>query len=159
MLVDAYFEMPCFDLRSPVSSFFVFSFECFGLCATLSLCIMVCFWYCYELGADIIREIQDSQYYALSRYEILNPPEVEEKRQAINYSRGNFFPRTRKITLRPPSPPSSHSTDRMGQFPTLGHPCDHFAIPPPPPGDRRRPGPRRKLIFSLNFYFNYELKN
>ncbi|XP_054816619.1 probable hexosyltransferase MUCI70 isoform X2 [Prosopis cineraria] len=92
---------------------------------------------------DIIREIQDSQYYALSRYEVLNPLELEEKQQARNYSSGSSSPRTRKTTIRPPSPPSSsHSTGRMGQFPTLGHPCDHFAIPPPPPSDRRRPGPR-----------------
>ncbi|XP_028783064.1 uncharacterized protein LOC114739182 isoform X1 [Neltuma alba] len=112
------------------------------LMVALALFVFVFGSFTSEKGADIIREIQDSQYYALSRYEILNPLEVGEKRQAIDYPSGSSSPRTRKTSVSPPSPPSSHSTGRMGQFPTLGHPCDHFAIPPPPLSGRRRPGPR-----------------
>lgn len=133
------------------------------LMVALALFVFVFGSFTPEKGADFIREFQDSQYYALSRYEISNPLEVEEKWQARNYSSGNSSPRSRKATTRPPSPPSPQSTGRMGQFPMLGHPCDHFAIPPPPPSDRRRPGPRRKFQFffgfPLSFIFNHELKS
>lgn len=29
---------------------------------------------------------------------------------------------------------------------SLVHPCRYFSVPPPPPGDRRRIGPRRKSL-------------
>lgn len=38
---------------------------------------------------------------------------------------------------------------------SLEHPCRHFQVPPPPPGDRRRIGPRRKsLHFSLKGFIS-----
>ncbi|CAL5405867.1 unnamed protein product [Camellia sinensis] len=42
-------------------------------------------------------------------------------------------------------PPTSHSSvSRVvaDSAPLLGNPCKHFAIPPPPPGERKRIGPR-----------------
>ncbi|XAR56540.1 hypothetical protein NMG60_11037071 [Bertholletia excelsa] len=41
---------------------------------------------------------------------------------------------------RLPTPQSSASVLINGSF--LGHPCEHFAFPPPPPHDRRLIGPR-----------------
>ncbi|GMP65790.1 hypothetical protein CsSME_00026445 [Camellia sinensis var. sinensis] len=44
-----------------------------------------------------------------------------------------------------PHPPTSHSSvSRVvaDSAPLLGNPCKHFAIPPPPPGERKRIGPR-----------------
>ncbi|KAF7822712.1 DUF616 family protein [Senna tora] len=103
-----------------------------------------------DKGADISREIQDSQSYAFSSYHIVNPHGVDEKPLGSSYSSGSSSTSRRKTAARlppaapTPPPPSSQFSGREGHFhfPSLGHPCDHFAFPPPPPADQRRPGPR-----------------
>ena len=106
--------------------------------------------WCYGPGGDLIREIQDSQYYALSGGdEVLNPLERDKRRQGRSYAHESPSLRASQTTIRPLFlPPSSPSTGGTEQFPMLGHPCDHFAFPPPPPKDKRRIGPRRKYDFS-----------
>lgn len=72
-----------------------------------------------------------------------------------------------KSSSRPPPAPHSPSSTykskgrRRGYFPSVGHQCDHFAFPPPPPADRRRTGPRRKFCFfpQLGLVFNSLLTN
>ncbi|MED6135320.1 hypothetical protein PIB30_045367 [Stylosanthes scabra] len=70
-------------------------------------------------GGNISSEIEDTRSYTVTRHQHkLKPP-------------------------RAPGPPSlSKLKATKGYFPTLSHQCDHFALPPPPPADRRRPGPR-----------------
>lgn len=45
------------------------------------------------------------------------------------------------------NPPTHHisHTSRSTGSPSYSNLCQNFAFPPPPPGDRRRPGPRRKF--------------
>lgn len=121
---------------------------------------MVCFWYYDLIGADIIREIQDSQSHAFSSYEIVNPRGLEEKPLNINHFSVNSSTRRQKTAagLPPGRPlPSSQSSGRIRRFPSFGHPCDHFAFPPPPPADRRRTGPRRK--FDAFFWILFSILN
>ncbi|KAJ1376415.1 hypothetical protein SESBI_49961 [Sesbania bispinosa] len=103
---------------------------------------------CFTLykGGNITSEIEDTRY-AINRYEILkHDGVVENKLQDSDSSRATSLTSRHKSTTRPPPAPHSLSSfkskGRKGYFPALGHPCDHFAFPPPPPADRRRTGPR-----------------
>lgn len=46
------------------------------------------------------------------------------------------------VLVLPPSPPSYF----LGYILPPGHPCNSFTLPPPP-ADKKRTGPRRKLFF------------
>ncbi|QHO31761.1 uncharacterized protein DS421_8g244310 [Arachis hypogaea] len=97
-------------------------------------------------GGNISSEIEDTRSYTVTRYEIVKSDEVGDKSRDSNYSRVTSLTTRQQRKLKPPralGPPSlSKSKGRKGYFPTLSHQCDHFAFPPPPPADRRRPGPR-----------------
>ncbi|RZB77125.1 hypothetical protein D0Y65_035188 [Glycine soja] len=89
------------------------------LMLALGLCVFVFGCFTVYRGGNINSEIEDTRSYAITRH---------------------------RSTARPPPAPNSLSlskpTRKKGYFPTWGHRCDHFAFPPPPPADRRRPGPR-----------------
>lgn len=53
------------------------------------------------------------------------------------------------INNEPPPIPHPFASGAFPVNSSLEHPCRHFQVPPPPPGDRRRIGPRRK---SLEFF-------
>lgn len=48
----------------------------------------------------------------------------------------------RRVTTQPPPPPAYFT----GYTLPPGNPCENFALPPPP-ADKKRTGPRRKLLF------------
>ncbi|XP_027342229.1 uncharacterized protein LOC113855013 [Abrus precatorius] len=116
----------------------------------LGLCLFAFGCFTVYKGGNITNEIEDTRSYAVTRYEILKPHGVvEDKLQASNSSRATSLTsrhRDRDTARPPPAPPHSQSLSKSkgkrGYFPTLGHQCDHFAFPPPPPADRRRTGPR-----------------
>ncbi|QHN96191.1 uncharacterized protein DS421_18g616340 [Arachis hypogaea] len=104
-------------------------------------------------GENISSEIEDIRSYTVTRYEIVKSDEVGDKSRDSNYSRVTSLTTREQCKLKPPralGPPSfSKSKGRKGYFPTLSHQCDHFAFPPPPPADRRRPGPLEQAIASM----------
>ncbi|KAG4978199.1 hypothetical protein AAZX31_13G259100 [Glycine max] len=117
------------------------------LMLALGLCVFVFGCFTVYRGGNITSEIEDTRSYAITRYEFLKPRGViEDKPQDSNSSRVFSLTSRHRSTARPPPAPNSLSLSKskrkMGYFPTWGHRCDHFAFPPPPPADRRRPGPR-----------------
>ncbi|XP_022633842.1 uncharacterized protein LOC106754990 isoform X2 [Vigna radiata var. radiata] len=124
--------------RVRVAMLFLFAL---GLCVFLFGCFTV-----YR-GGSITSEIEDTRSYAVTRYGILRPRgAVEDKSQDSNSSRLFSSTSRYRSTSRPPSAPASlslsKSKGKRAKFPTWRQRCDHFAFPPPPPVDRRRPGPR-----------------
>ncbi|KAL2331429.1 hypothetical protein Fmac_019010 [Flemingia macrophylla] len=117
------------------------------LMLVLALCLFIFGCFTVYKGGNITSEIEDTRSYAITRYGILRPRGVvEDKSQGSNSSRMTSMTNRRRNTARlPPAPHSlslSKSRGKKGYFPIWGHQCDHFAFPPPPPADRRRPGPR-----------------
>ncbi|XP_020223751.1 uncharacterized protein LOC109805890 isoform X2 [Cajanus cajan] len=113
----------------------------------LALCLFIFGCFTVYRGGNITSEIEDTRSNAITRYGILRPRGVvEDKSRGSNSSRMTSLTNRRRNTARlPPAPHSlslSKSRGNKGYFPIWGHRCDHFAFPPPPPADRRRPGPR-----------------
>ncbi|KAK7324575.1 hypothetical protein VNO77_28249 [Canavalia gladiata] len=116
----------------------------------LALGLFIFVFGCFTVykGGNITGEIEDTRSFAINRYEIIKPHGVvEAKSQDSSFSRATSLTSRHRSTTRPPPPASrslsfSKSKGKKGYFPTLGHQCDHFAFPPPPPADRRRTGPR-----------------
>ncbi|KAK7272539.1 hypothetical protein RJT34_29195 [Clitoria ternatea] len=111
----------------------------------LSLGLSVFVFGCFTVykGGNVTNDIEDTRNFAISRDEILKRHGVVVDKL---HDRNSSSVISLTSTTRPPptfhSPSLSKSRGKKGYFPTLGHQCDHFALPPPPPADRRRPGPR-----------------
>lgn len=66
---------------------------------------------------------------------------------------GNISFKAKEVIVFPPPPPMHF----LGYSLPQGHPCNSFTLPPPP-ADRKRTGPRRKLfsrvLFPIFFFFS-----
>ncbi|KAJ7948656.1 Inner membrane protein oxaA [Quillaja saponaria] len=98
------------------------------------------------------RHVQDIGRYDLPHPPLIsNPPRVEDKVRD-NFSGGNFSKRngTGSIRVPPlidlPSPIVLEPMTVTRHVLPMGHQCDNFAFPPPPPAYRRRVGPRPCLV-------------
>lgn len=108
---------------------FIFVFGCFTL---------------YK-GGNITSEIEDTRSYALSTYKVIGVDGTIETKLKGSSSSTSLTSRHKNSFREPPVSPLRSSYNlkgKKGASSTVGHQCDHFAFPPPPPADRRRTGPR-----------------
>lgn len=105
---------------------------------------------CWTIGGNITSEIEDTRSYALSTYKVIGVDGTIETKLKGSSSSTSLTSRHKNSFREPPVSPLRSSYNlkgKKGASSTVGHQCDHFAFPPPPPADRRRTGPRRKFCF------------
>jgi hypothetical protein len=74
----------------------------------------------------------------------VNYSNMLQTNEELNMNIGNISFKAKEVIVFPPPP-----IHFLGYSLPQGHPCNSFTLPPPP-ADRKRTGPRRK-IFSLDF--------
>lgn len=115
---------------------------------TIGLEIFVTVLLLLESGEDA-QEAQVTPSLHFNGSSGVNYSNMLQTNEELNMSIGNISFKAKDVIVFPP--PIMHF---LGYTLPQGHPCNSFTLPPPP-ADRKRTGPRRK-IFSLDFLVSFQ---
>jgi hypothetical protein len=127
----------------------------------------------YDGAPESTSQMGSMTPYATDFPRFSNPPAVEynledKNSSGHNSSGGSDQSRAPSTPPPPPSPPAATTTtarDVTRSTPPLGHQCENFAFPPPPPAGSKRIGPRRKfevffqILLVMYFFRNHMLSD